>query len=153
MVNETYKRFMSLIPDSDKMINRVKVFKADIEHLYFLRDHYFDFVIASCVMHLIEDPFRVAHEVKRYMKPDGVFLVSFSAKLSAFQVTNVFNGIISKYVPETNYRSSCFAFAEEDKLGKNETKKVLELLKRVLMWLTIVNRNKTLSICIFVTVK
>lgn len=118
MVDLTAKRVNSLFTEGDNFTRKVKVVKSDVESLEWVRGSHFDIVVASCVVHLVENPFQVMEEVKRYMKPDGLVLISFSSALSENHFNNVFNRIMRKYIPDINNRSKCFEFAEKNKFGK-----------------------------------
>ena len=116
MITATIKRLNILFENQEEYFNRIKIIKADVRYLNFIRDNYFDIVIASCIIHLVDDPFSLASDIKRFLDVDGLVLISFSGKLSENHFISILKRELDKYLPFNNFELFCFEFVEKNKL-------------------------------------
>lgn len=55
--------------------DRAKFIKADVHNIPF-PDHYFDVVINTNMLHIVEDPIRMLNEIERVLSSDGIYFLA-----------------------------------------------------------------------------
>ncbi|MDJ0690769.1 MAG: class I SAM-dependent methyltransferase [Xenococcaceae cyanobacterium MO_188.B32] len=85
-----------------KMPENLTLLQGDASTLPF-EDNLFDVVITAHILHCLQDPFAGLNEIRRVLKPNGVYL-SCENLISSYQKTfeDILRGILGQYQPESS---------------------------------------------------